>query len=202
MEKYMLNKFPYFGIQKPQRVVIYKGFFAANGLPAPDELESVVKALWNLPQREYQYFANTLLEKFINKVDKEFIETYEWLLLEKSWWDTVDLIAAKLVGGHFKRFPELIGPMTEKWMASGNMWLQRSALLFQLKYKSQTDTELLFRYILQLSASKEFFIQKAIGWMLREYSKTDADTVVHFVESHELAALSKREALKWLKNRS
>ena len=76
------------------------------------------------------------------------------------------------------------------------MWLQRSAILFQLKYKDKTDTDILFKYIALLSNSKEFFIQKAIGWALREYSKTNPKIVIDFVSLHDLAKLSKREALR------
>ena len=85
-------------------------------------------------------------------------------------------------------------------MTSGNMWLQRTCLLFQLHYKEETDKMLMDSIIMSLNTSKEFFIQKAIGWALREYSKTDAQAMINFVENNELAPLSKREALKWLKN--
>jgi 3-methyladenine DNA glycosylase AlkD len=85
-------------------------------------------------------------------------------------------------------------------MQSGNMWLQRTCLLFQLKYKSQTNTELLHQFINPLSGANEFFIRKAIGWILREYSKTDAAFVMAYVEKYPLSGLSQREALKWLKN--
>jgi 3-methyladenine DNA glycosylase AlkD len=113
-----------------------------------------------------------------------------WELPERACW---------LVGNHFKCFPEFIKPYTEKWMKSGNMWLQRTVILFQLDYKEKTDVELLFKNIKKCTDSKEFFIQKAIGWALREYSKTDAATVINFVENNKLAPLSKREALKRLK---
>jgi len=89
-----------------------------------------------------------------------------------------------------------------KWLASGNMWLQRTALLFQLKYKTGTDVELMFQIIRQLAESKEFFIRKAIGWALREYSKTNPAAVMNFVESHPLSNLSKREALKVIARKS
>ena len=112
----------------------------------------------------------------------------------------MDGIASWLVGEHFKRFPKLIKPYTEKWMKSGNMWLQRTVILFQLGYKDKTDVKLLFKNIKKCMDSKEFFIRKAIGWALREYSKTNAQAVINFVENNELAPLSKREALKWLKN--
>lgn len=132
------------------------------------------------------------------KAEKERIDLYEYLIVNKSWWDTIDYSASNLVGVHFQKFPELIQPYTEKWMDSGNMWLQRTSLLFQLKYKKATDLELLTDYIHQLQGSKEFFINKAIGWILREYSKTNAAWVVDFVNSNQLAPLSHREALKWL----
>ena len=118
------------------------------------------------------------------------------MIITKSWWDTVDRIASRLVGFYFREHKELIEPYTEKWMYYGNMWLQRTALLFQLKYKKETDTDLLFGYIQALAESPEFFIQKAIGWALREYSKTAPKTVKQFVDSTLLAPLSKREALK------
>ena len=86
-------------------------------------------------------------------------------------------------------------------MSSGNIWLQRTCLLFQLSYRSETDVDLLVKLIGELNGSKEFFINKAIGWILREYSKTDAEFVINYVDSIDLAPLSRREALKWLINK-
>jgi 3-methyladenine DNA glycosylase AlkD len=83
-------------------------------------------------------------------------------------------------------------------MKSGNFWLQRVCIIFQLLHKSKTDTQLLASVINQLSSSKEFFIQKAIGWSLRQYVRTDPDWVFQFVESNQLAPLSKREAIRRL----
>ena len=68
--------------------------------------------------------------------------------------------------------------------------------MFQKSYKKDTDTELLSKYILNCNKSKEFFIQKAIGWSLREYAKTNPSWVKEFVNNNTLAPLSKREALK------
>jgi len=109
-----------------------------------------------------------------------------------------DLIAPSLVGYHFQEYPEERQDYINKWIHSGNIWLQRSCILFQLKYKNAVDTRLMASIILELSDHKEFFIRKAIGWMLREYSKTDPGWVVRFVQNHELSGLSRREALKWL----
>ena len=110
----------------------------------------------------------------------------------------MDYIASNLVGSYFNIYPGKIRETTDRWMASQNMWLQRTCLLFQLKYKNKTDESLLSGFIDQLTGSKEFFIRKAIGWSLREYSKTNPDFVLSFVRARELSGLSEREALKWI----
>jgi len=196
MKAYMRNQYDFFGIKAPAQVQIRREFLQNQGLPEISLLPKLIPELWEQPEREFQHFTLALLEKYSKKADAGFIEILEWIIVTKSWWDTVDFIAANLVGTHFKRFPELIPVYTEKWMNSGNFWLQRSALLFQLKYKNQTDLKLLFGYIEKLSGSREFFIRKAIGWTLREYSKTDPDVVIQFVETHQLQPLSQKEALK------
>ncbi|MDY0078468.1 MAG: DNA alkylation repair protein, partial [Bacteroidales bacterium] len=99
-------------------------------------------------------------------------------------------------GSHFQRFPEIRDETLSKWMLSGNFWLQRSCLIFQLKYKEQTDEALLFELCRQLGGEKEFFIRKAIGWALRQYARTAPQAVKQFVDSTDLQPLSKREALK------
>jgi 3-methyladenine DNA glycosylase AlkD len=196
MKAYMRNQYDFFGIKAPAQVQIRREFLQNQGLPEISLLPKLIPELWEQPEREFQHFTLALLEKYSKKADAGFIEILEWIIVTKSWWDTVDFIAANLVGAHFKRFPELIPAYTEKWMNSGNFWLQRSALLFQLKYKNQTDLKLLFGFIEKLSGSREFFIRKAIGWTLREYSKTDPDVVIQFVETHQLQPLSQKEALK------
>ncbi len=126
------------------------------------------------------------------------IHLFEFCIINKSWWDTVDFLASECTGRYFLLFPEQIIPKTGKWNLSNNIWLQRSSLLFQKAYKKATDTQLLSAYTLHLSASKEFFVQKAIGWILREYARTNPTWVIEFVNTHTLPALSKREAMKHL----
>ena len=201
MKKYMKGQFEFYGIKSPVRKEISKVFLKTYGYPVSEEIESIVKDTWDLPQRELQYFTMEMLGRLVKKGAPDRIELYEYLITNKSWWDTVDYIASNLVGVHFQKYPEQILPRTKSWMDSGNIWLHRTALLFQLKYKKDTDLNLLSEYINQLKGSKEFFINKAIGWMLREYSKTDADWVIDFVNTNELAPLSKREALKWLERK-
>jgi 3-methyladenine DNA glycosylase AlkD len=155
-----------------------------------------------MPQREYQYAALTILGKLRKNSPPERIDLLERLITSKSWWDTIDSIAANDVGVYFRIYPEYISSYTNRWIGSGDFWLRRSALLFQLKYKSQTNALLLFDYIGRLAQEKEFFIRKAIGWVLREYSKTDPAAVRDYVEQHPLSALSVKEALKWLQARN
>ena len=120
----------------------------------------------------------------------------EYCIVHKSWWDSVDHLAGYCLGPYFKLFPHQLPAVTDRWNESDNMWLQRSSIMFQKAYKKETDVALLKKYILHCKDSKEFFIRKAIGWALREYSKTDPDWVIKFVERHPLSPLSKREALK------
>jgi 3-methyladenine DNA glycosylase AlkD len=203
MKKYMKGQYEYFGIKSPLRREILKNFLSEYGLPPVNQLSVIIKDCWNAPQREYQYFIMEVLDKMARNAEKERIDLYEYMLLNKSWWDTVDYISANLVGNHFRLFPTQIISYTQKWISSGNIWMQRSALLFQLKYRDKTDLDLMTRYIEQLLGSKEFFINKAIGWVLRQHSKTDQDWVLTYVKINEdrLAPLSKREAVKWLERK-
>ena len=199
MKKYMKNLFEYYGIKTPERREITKPYLEKSLLPPLSGLERIVKKLWKKPQRELQYFAQSLVQKYVKQMDESYIYLFEFMIVNKSWWDTVDFIAANLVGPFFKKHPDLIGLKIAEWMDSENIWLQRTCLLYQLKYKQRTDNKLLFQLIKDLRTSKEFFIRKAIGWSLREYSKTDPKSVLNFVDSVELSNLSKREALRLLK---
>ena len=200
MSRYMRDQFPFLGIKTPARRVLLKEFIAAHGLPQPGDLEAVLRELWALPEREYQYSAFAFLDRLIKQQPPEFVTVLEYLIVSKSWWDTVDLIAGHSVAVHFQRYPQVRETAVAAWRVSDNFWLRRTTLLFQLSYKTQIDTDLLFSLIRENLDSDEFFIQKAIGWALREYSKTDADAVIAFVDVTSLAPLSAREALKWLKN--
>lgn len=196
---YMRDQFEYYGIKSPERRVIQKPFLIKEFLPPKSELNKIVRELWNKPQRDFQYFGQELLFKYVKKLDLDDIHLLEFMVTNKSWWDTIDFIAYKLIGGYFKLYPDQIKIVVERWINSGNIWLQRSALLFQLKYKEDLNRDLLADIINSLTGSNEFFINKAIGWVLREYSRTDSDWVIEFAEKTDLSSLSKREALRLLK---
>jgi 3-methyladenine DNA glycosylase AlkD len=151
--------------------------------------------LWNLPEREFAYAAFALLETKRKKLEISDLKIIEFMIQNKQWWDTVDS-CVRFSGAYFKKFPHLTEEITGRWANSENFWFRRSALLFQLNYKENTDTDLLFKYIKLMSDSNEFFIQKAIGWALRQLSKTNSTVVSDFVTQTQLKPLSRREALK------
>lgn len=195
---YMRNQFEYFGMVSEIRRAAQKPFLLKSNLPEKEDAKRIVKILWSKPQRDFQYFGQELSFKFIKNQELKDIELYEQMVVQKPWWDTIDFIAPKLIANYFRRFPEQRNFYIQKWIESNNIWLQRSAILFQLKYKDDLDTEYLTFVIHQLSNSNEFFINKAIGWILREYGKTNPNWVREFVKDNALSNLSKREALKLL----
>jgi 3-methyladenine DNA glycosylase AlkD len=197
MKKYMRDQFEYLGIKTPQSKVLQKEFIKENGLPPFEKLDLISREMWNLPQREFQYIAMNLISKYEKKLESDFISTLEYLIVTKSWWDTVDLIASHPIGTMFKKYPKVKKKYLKKWRKSENIWLRRTTLLFQLGYKKETDFDLLFELIKENLGSDEFFINKAIGWSLRQYAWTNPITVKKFVKAtKELNPLSRREALK------
>lgn len=194
--KYMRNQFPFFGLKAPEWMALAKVVIAENGIPQGEDLKTLVRLCYDDEHREMQFFGLELVQRSIGKQPENFIHFLEELITTKSWWDTVDWLAAKMVGTHLKRYPGLVPSFPDRWIESDNIWLQRTAILFQLKYKKDTDAALLFRYILRRAGSREFFVQKGAGWALREYSKTDPEAVRHFIQNNKLPALTRREGLK------
>jgi len=201
MKRYMRDQFEYLGIKVPEMGNLLKQHIREHGLPPLAELDPILRDLWALPPREFQYAANGLLRKFEGQLPPKFIETLEYMLVTKSWWDTVDIIATGTLGVHFKRHPKVRDKYLAKWRKSDNFWLRRAAILFQLGYKKDTDFELLCAIIRENLGSQEFFINKAIGWALRQYTRVNPQGVRNFVAATPLNPLSAREALKWLEKR-
>jgi 3-methyladenine DNA glycosylase AlkD len=196
MSKYMKNRFPFLGINSPTRVQLTRNYLKKISFRPGPETPSLIQSLWNEPEREFQYVGMELAEKWQKKSGPEAIDLLERLIVEKSWWDSVDFLAAHPVGTLLYKHPDLIPKTTSRWMDSGNIWLQRTCLLFQLRYKSETRFELLASFVRSLADSDEFFIRKAIGWSLREYGKTDPERVFGFCQQTSLSNLSKKEALR------
>lgn len=200
MEAYMKNHFPFLGISAPERRSITKGWISEiNKACSTKEKWEIIFELWNLNAREYQCAAIDLLNKF-KKKEWEIQDLYqlELLLTSKSWWDSVDAIGTNALSDFMNIYSEHRHEIIDKWINSNNIWLQRCCLIYQLKYSTKTDFELLKSSILQLKHLNEFFIQKAIGWSLRQHSKHDKIAVKEFLSSTKLSNLAMREASKYL----
>ena len=196
MAAYMKNQFAFLGLQKPQRAALSRDFLTAKKKEKAVDWDFVFKC-FELPEREFQYLGMTYLMDVKSRLAAADIHRMETLIITKSWWDTVDMLAV-IAGDIVLRYQELKERVIAGWMTSDNLWLRRSSLLFQLKYKQRTDTAFLSRAILQSCGTKEFFLNKAIGWVLREYSKTDAQWVRDFLAAHKLSTLSVKEASKYI----
>ena len=194
MRQYMRNKYQFIGIKKPEQALVFKDIYKKFG-KAEDWYE-VSSELFAMPEREFQYVAMAYLLKAKNSWDSRVpLLVHRWVD-ENSWWDVVDVLGPKVLGLYFLRYPQERSEWISLWIKSPNFWHQRLCILFQLDYKKQTDVTLLSTIILSLNTSKEFFIQKAIGWSLRQYARSDPEWVLDFVDNHPLMPLSKREALK------
>jgi 3-methyladenine DNA glycosylase AlkD len=198
MSRYLKNHFPFFGIKTPERREIGKGFFQETGILKEPFNEEFVFALWEQPEREFQLFGLDYVAKFLKKLERQHIFHIEKLITTKSWWDTVDMLAQHPAGTIIANHPDLIEELVDNWAVSEDMWLRRTAIIHQLRYKDKTNEDLLYKYIKLNADSKEFFIQKGIGWALREYSKTNPYSVKQFIQSTSLAPLSVREGSKYI----
>ncbi|MBK7873237.1 MAG: DNA alkylation repair protein [Saprospiraceae bacterium] len=196
MKRYMKNHFEFFGIKKPERAELSKAVIARLGILESEILKEVCFLCFQEEQREMQYFVYDLLGQLIKKLDDSFLGMIQSLILQKSWWDTVDFLAPKLAGNILLRYSNKISEYPEKWIESENIWLQRSAILFQLDYKNKTDQELLFDFILKRADSKEFFVQKQRAGLCGNIQKTNPGAVKQFIMNHTLPKLTVREGLK------
>lgn len=197
MEAYMRNQFKFYGINGPVRVSITKPVLKEM-LKLRCDPEEFISNCWDKPQREWQYTAQEYALLAVKFPLENQMGMYDQMITRKSWWDTVDFIAVKLSGTYLKSYPDKITSALKRWNQSGNIWLQRTSILFQLKYKEATDEKVLFSQCKKYASSDEFFLRKAIGWALREYSKTNPRSVSDFIKSCKLSKLSVREASKYL----
>jgi len=195
MRAYMRDQFDFLGVQTPARRAALNPLLRQfKGAPAA-QLLALADELWALPQREFQYAAIDLLAMHWKQFGIDDLPAMQALVLRKSWWDSVDGLAGVI--GDVLRF-EHHG--MDDALRHEDFWMRRIALLHQLGWRSKTDHERLFRYSLALCGENEFFIQKAIGWALRDYARHAPDKVSAFIveNKYRLAPLSFREAAKHL----
>ena len=197
MAKYMRNLFSFFGIKTDDRRRIFKTIWKENQEEIAADPREIALQLFAKEQRELHYCAiEILIKQLKGKYKKEDIQLIEKLIIENSWWDSVDTIAKNILGEYLLEYPLETKKVITRFSNSENIWLNRSAILFQLGYKEKTNFELLQFECEKHKNSDDFFIQKAIGWALREYAKTNPEAVKNFVNNCNLKMLSKKEALK------
>ncbi len=197
MEKYMKNHFSFFGLKTDERRAVFKDILKQNKEEIETNSRVIAAELYLKKEREFHYCAIEILIQILkNKYKKKDIHLIEKLLVTNSWWDSVDTISKYILGQYLLEFPNETFTVIGRFSNSKNMWLNRSAILFQLGYKQKTNSYILFSECIKHAQSNEFFIQKAIGWALREYGKTNPEAVKTFVAQTQLKPLSKKEALK------
>ena len=202
MKSYMRDQFDFFGIKSPLRRQLLRSFLTKHDLPPLAKLKPLVQRLWQQPEREMQHSAMELLQRRAKELAAGDLPLLENMITNKSWWDTVDFIAYKLVGQLLARHPEDEPTVARRYSASGNLWLIRVSILFQLLRKERTNRELLAEMIGAHRSHPDFFIRKAIGWALRDYAKANPEWVIQFVRDTKLSPLSQREAMKNLRTTS
>ena len=196
MSAYMRGQFAYLGLPSPERKELSREFLKSADKKAVDW--DFVFECWEQPEREFQYLGADYLAKRVRLLSPDDVPKLRTLIITKSWWDTVDALDV-LLGDIALRHPEVNAVLLE-WSEDENFWLRRTAIDHQLGRKEKTDTELLEKIIVNNLGQTEFFINKAIGWSLREYSKTDPGWVRGFIEKYRdrMAALSIKEASKYI----
>jgi 3-methyladenine DNA glycosylase AlkD len=198
MQDYMKTDMPFYGVQKPARTQIFRHVKQQWAPGTPGEYEELVTALWELDHREEKYLAQGVAIGFPRFIVPESLPLYERFIDEGAWWDFVDETATHLIRPLVLEYPDVVWPVVDTWISHENMWRRRAAIICQIGAKERTDTQRLFAFCAARAHEAEFFIRKAIGWALREYSKTDPAAVAAFVATHRggLSTLSYREATK------
>jgi 3-methyladenine DNA glycosylase AlkD len=201
MQAYMKTDMPFWGIKKPRRVAVLRELRDRFRTADPVEYERNVLALWALPHREDKYAAIQYAKVCKACIGPRALPLYERMIREGGWWDFVDDIAGNLVGRVLQENRAAVAPIMEQWLVDDDLWIRRSAILSQLKHKGATDADTLFRHCAARMHETDFFMRKAIGWALRQYSYTAPDAVEAFLIEHRegLSGLSYREGAKVLK---
>ena len=196
MAAYTKDHFDFLGVMAGPRREAQREFLNLATKGPIEDVWLTVDECWDEPEREFQYVGADLLRKNLQRLSPDDLPHLKRLIETKSWWDTVDSLAAHPVGSVVKRHN--LGSVMDEWIDSENIWVARTAIIHQLTYKRDTDPDRLFEFCVRRAGDKEFFIRKAIGWALRQYSRFDAEAVKAFVAQHdaELSGLTKLEALK------
>lgn len=204
MQRYLKTTMPFYGVKSPILNTIVNDVNNLHLISNQEEYNSVIMDIWNLSHREEKYISIKLARKWKKYITLEALTVYEKMIREGQWWDFIDPISQGLIGILLMNNRFKMNKILDKWIKDENLWIRRSAILAHLKHKENTDYKKLFEYCLKCAHEKEFFIQKAIGWVLREFSKTEPEIVYAFIQDNDrvLSNLSKREGMKYIKKNS
>lgn len=197
MEAYMRHQFPFLGIQTSKRRQLSKDFISLSKADKAIDWE-FVSELWNLEEREFQYFATDYLRDLQQFLTVDDIPNLRQLVISKSWWDTVDSLDRTI--GNINFPSSEIDQIMLDWSTDDNFWLRRIAIDHQLLRKDKMKTALLEKILVNNLNQSEFFINKAMGWILRDYSKTNPEWAEDFLNRNRngLSNLTIREASKYI----
>lgn len=197
MQSYMKDNFQFLGIKTKERRLILKSLCKKHRHEIIANFRVLAWELMEKNEREFHYCGiEILIQEIKKKYQLEDSKLIEKFIITHSWWDSVDVLAKYLLGNFLRQYPEETLPVIERFSSSNNRWLNRSAILFQLDYKASTRFDLLISVCEKHKKSKEFFIQKSIGWALRDYSRFNPHAVKSYVENTNLMPLSRKEALR------
>ena len=197
-QKYMKDHFVFYGLLKPTVKELALPFLKDSLSWNIATIINTAQLLFHEEKRECAYIAVYLLTQNYKRFSYAELQQCYPLIDTNPWWDSVDALQ-KFFSLWIQKHPEYLREVSITWNSSPSLWQKRSTLILQLGYKQKLDTLLLSEIIISNKDSSEFFIQKAIGWILREYSKTNKIWVREFIIQHpDLSNLSKREASKYL----
>lgn len=197
MAAYMKNRFPFLGIRTPERRRLCAAYFKQQKAAKRIDWQAVER-LWALPEREFQYVAADYLREMQPFLTERDLPRLKELVITKPWWDTADSLDRTI--GNIAFPSQTVDDTMLAWSTADNIWLRRVAIDHQLLRKEQTKQDLLERILLNNLNQTEFFINKAMGWMLRDYAKTNPEWVRAFIAKYRagLSKLTIREAGKYL----
>jgi len=196
--QYMKHQFPFLGIQQPLRKKLQKPFLKQFQSASFSTIETILQNLWDKAEREFQYIGLDLALSY--QWPQHSIPIFKTMIITKSWWDTVDLLASRLIGNYLKQFPEEHVQIVN-WKTETNPWLQRTSLLFQLRYKNQINLNLLFNICESIMRNHNPILQRALAWVLREAGKTFPQQIYQFIarNKNNIVSYVQREALIYIK---
>lgn len=198
MSSYMRNLFSFYGLPAKKRRDLYKDILKNEKQSKIIDWDLLDKCYQD-EYREFQYFVLDYLSLMQKHLTFDHIEHIKKYVKAKQWWDTIDGLDSII--GNIALVDERVNNLMLEWSLDEDFWVRRIAIDHQLLRKDKTNTELLEKIIVNNFGSSEFFINKAIGWSLREYSKTNPVWVSEFIKKHKekMSKLSIREAVKYIK---